>query len=178
MVVYHKATDLHLEVLSPVKNIDPLQSLFISIQEVPRRIPSTHLKVATVLAETHSKLPLLDDVMLYHRIIDWLIKVIICSGTLLAQPQDPISLLTKEILSLSVNTAKSVFKHVNSILKVFSKVNRVLSNEAFIVGPFSISLIETASLICRASAMRCLTVIELEVLRFLIIVQTIDMSTT
>ena len=123
IVVDHDATNLHLKVLSLVQNVNPLQSLFISIQKVSRRIPTTHLEVATILAKTHRELPLLDNVLLHHRIINWLVKVFIRSGFLLAQPKDPISFLTIEILCLCMNTTESVIKHVNSILKVLSKVN-------------------------------------------------------
>ena len=85
IIVHHYASNLHPEVFIFVQNVDPLESLFIRIQEVPRRIIPTHLEVAAVLTEAQRELLLLDNVLIEHRFIDRLVKVIILRDTLLAQ---------------------------------------------------------------------------------------------
>ena len=103
------------------------------------------------------------NALLKHDIINGFKSIKIHPWLLSAQAKDTVSLLAVEIFGLCVDAPESVIKHVDSVVEILTKVERVLGNETLVSATLSISLVESASVLISASTVHLVTVKELEV---------------
>lgn len=89
-------------------------------------IVAADLKVAAILAKAHGEDAILNNSLLLHDVVYRFKSVIVHSWTLCTQPEYTISILAKEVLCLSLHTAKCVFKHFGRVRpemkRVFGKI--------------------------------------------------------
>ena len=141
-------------------------------------IIASNLKISAVFPETHRELPLIDYALFLHHIIYRLKSVQVLARSLRAQTQDSICLLAIKVLSLRVHAAKSVFKHVNSVLEILSKIQRVLGHVTLISAAFGVALIEPTPVIFSTSAIDFSAIVKREILRLFASIEVIDMLAT
>ena len=165
MVIHFYAAHADFEIGVLVQHGYPFGFFFLfCVPNVPRQIISTHLEIATIFAEAHGDLPLLDDLLLLHDVVDGFEPVQVLSGTLRAQSENTVCLLLVEILGLGMDTAERVFKLVLAEMMIFSEVELILGDVAFIPATFGISLVEPASILRGAPTIHFLTIVQLETL--------------
>ena len=80
----------------------------------------------------------------------------------MAQPQYPIGLLTIEILGLGMDAAEGVLEFIFADSEVFSKVELVLYDVAFVARALGIALVKAAFSTILASTVNLITIINLE----------------
>lgn len=129
MVIHRDAAEGNLEVVILFEHAKPSQ---IFVSDVTGLVIASHLEVPSVLAQAHCELPLLNDVLLLHHVVNGLEPIQIHSRLLTAETQDAISFLGVEVLGFSVDAAKGVFKHVDTEMEVFTEVHAVLGNVTFV----------------------------------------------
>ena len=80
----------------------------------------------------------------------------------MAQPQYPIGLLTIEILGLGMDAAEGVLELIFANSEVFSKVELVLDDVAFVARTLGILLVKAAISAILALTINLVTVINIE----------------
>ena len=175
VVVDEHAAEAHFEVVVLVQKLDPLDIVgsVSGAWDVSCLVVAPDLEVAAVFAEAHGELALLDDALLVHHVVNGLKAIQVLTGSLRAEPENPVGLLAVKVLGFSVHTAKSVFKHVDSKVEILPEIHRVLRNIPLILAALRVALVEPASVACGALAVDLRAVVKLEIFRFGTRVQTV-----
>ena len=163
MIVHHYATQGHFKVSILIQHFHPFKFLLLlGVAYVLPFVVASHLHVAAVLAKAHSELTFLNDFRFVHHIINRFKPIEVLSRRFLAQPQYPIGLLTIEILGLGMDAAEGVLELIFANSEVFSKVELVLDDVAFVARTLGILLVKAAISAILALTINLFTVINIE----------------
>ena len=115
-------------------------------------IVAADLEVASILTKAHREHSLFNYTLLFHHVVDGLESIDVRARSLRTQTHDAICILRVKVLSLSLHAAECVLEHINARARIFSKVERVFGEEAFVAATFSVTLIKSASVLHCARA--------------------------